>query len=129
MASHTFKYPTVAGATSTLTFPYADFQGDTSPIEANQSAGQTLGGTPMVDSFSAGITTKNLTVRVPVSSESVTDWTDIETFIRDTVNFGERNFYWTDANETARQVKLLNTDTNVRELTTHVLYTFRLRLI
>lgn len=127
--SHIFRYPTVAAPTSTLTFPYADFQGDTEVINANQATGQTLGGTVMVDSFSTGITTRKLTVRVPKSSDTVTDWTDIETFIRDTVNFGENNFYWTDDDGNSYEVKLLNTDTNPRELTTHVLFTFKLRKI
>lgn len=129
MADHTFKYPTVAGATTTLTFPRAFFRGDTATVQSNQAMGQSLGGTLMVESFAAGYTIQPFTVQVPRTSESATDWTDVETFVKTTVNFGENTFWWTDDSSVSREVRLMNTSCKPTEYATYNEYTFQLRLV
>ena len=130
MADHTFKYPNTTSPTTTLTFTRAWFQGDAAYYEKNQETDMTIAGNPMTKSFVDNIKIQPFTVQVPRSSESATDWADVETFINSVVNFAENQFYWTDQDNNEYLVIMENnTSKPEKEYANYNEYTFLLRIL
>ena len=126
MADHTFKYPDVSAPTTTLTFPRCFFKGDVGYSKANQLSAITPGGTHYAQSQGNNQKIQKFTIEVPIASSSETDWTDVDTFINDIVNYAINPFYWTDDVGTVRQVIMTNTDSEPEEMATYRKYTFQL---
>lgn len=130
MADHTFKFPTVASATSTLTFTRAWRLGEESYYRFNGENAETYGGTFRSVSRGTNPQVQPLTVQVPRTSESATDWADVVAFVNSTVNFGVSQFVWTDCDSVSHDVRLENTDLNPKAAyPNYIEYTFLLRLL
>jgi hypothetical protein len=131
VADHTFTFPTTGTPTTTLTFPTGKcwFEGDEEYYRRNQDYDKTKGGTPRAKSYGANFLIQPFTIFVPKTSESVTDWIDVLAFINSVVNFGLREFIWTDASSVAHTVRMENDDTKPVEHPTYNEYTFQLRVI
>ena len=127
--SETFSYPTVAAATKTLTFDARQYT-DKWYTEKNQLMDETNGGAIMVKNLGSDRSTWEYTVVVPVTSVSVTDQADIESFISSTYANGAQNtFVWTDTDSTARTVRMINSSFSFEMITpTYVRISFLLRL-
>jgi len=109
MANETFTYPTTA-ASATLTFATAGhFISDDDIIIPNQVTDKTAGGVRLTYNRGTESNIYEVSVIVPDSSTSETDYTDIKNFIGSTaINFSENAFKWNDFNGTTRIVHLIN---------------------
>jgi len=99
MASETFSFTNISGATKTLTFDTAGrlLAEYSKSIIPNQISDITLGGIRLTYSLGNNRTQYKYTVIVPYSDEGETDIADIEEFISSTyINFAENAFTWTE---------------------------------
>lgn len=115
--SETFKYPDVTAPTKTLTFESAGggtnghLLSDTFSRRLNQIVDETVSGIRMAKNLGSHFDQYEYTVIVPLASSSYTDWADILEFFGDSYTNGAVNsFYWTDADSTVREVRLVSMD-------------------
>ena len=127
--SETFKYPQFETPEITLTFDGRQYY-DKAMIEKNQLMDETNGGAIAVKNLGDDRSTWEYTVAVLVTSESVTDQADIESFIGSSyANGAEGTFVWTDSDSTVRTVRMINSVFTFERITpTYVKITFLLRL-
>jgi len=113
MAAHVFSYPTVAGATSTLTFNdgttgIARLQEDTDSYQMNDEIGQTLGGSDQVKEYGTAKNTYTFSFIVPqTKTASETDLADVKAFFAIVRRL--YTFQWTDVDNSSvvRTVRLI----------------------
>ncbi len=116
MAQHIFSYPTVAGATSTLTFNdgttgIARLQEDTDSYQMNDEIGQTLGGSDQVKEYGTAKNIYSFSFIVPsVKTASETDLADVKAFFA--VVRRLYTFQWTDVDATGSPVRTVRLTTN-----------------
>ena len=116
MAAHVFSYPTVAAATSTLTFNdnttgIARLQEDTDSLEFNDELGTTKGGTDRVKEYGIQKTTYQFSFIVPaVKTASETDLADVKVFLAIVRRL--YTFQWTDVDATGSPVRTVRLITN-----------------
>lgn len=128
--SHIFTYTDSASITTTLTFTRALMRGDKPYYTRNQDTGISKGGTPYARSYGTALKTQPLTVRVPITSVSETDWDDVIDFIVNKVDFEIHQFTWTDENSKSYTVIMQNDDTKPNaEYVNYVDYTFQLLVL
>lgn len=116
MAAHIFSYPTVAGATSTLTFNdgvtgIARLQDDTDEYQMNSEIGQTKGGSDQVKEYGTPKNVYQFSFIVPkTKTASETDLADVKTFLAIVRNL--YTFQWTDVDSTGSPVRTVRLLTN-----------------
>ncbi len=112
MATPTWKYPTVAAATSTLEFSRGGFLSDVRVPIANQISDETETGEIMAVSLGDDKYEQTFTCQVPKATQAgnEADTAKLLTFVSTTIGWSLRPFYYTNSDGTSYQVKLLNTD-------------------
>lgn len=105
MAAHIFSYPTVAGATSTLTFNdgttgIARLQEDVDEYQINDEIGQTKGGSDQVKEYGTPKNVYSFSFIVPqTKTASETDLADVKTFLAIVRRL--YTFQWTDVDNSS----------------------------
>jgi hypothetical protein len=116
MAAHIFSYPTVAAATSTLTFNdgttgIARLQEDEDALSFNDELGTTFGGTDRACEYGTQKTEYSFTFIVPeTKTSSETDLADVKTFIGTVRRL--YTFQWTDVDASGSPVRTVRLVTN-----------------
>lgn len=109
MANNVWYYPTVAAATSTLTFNTKGhlLDGSDFAIIPNAQTGLSKGGTRYAESFGADRQLFDFSFIVPESSETVSDRADVVTFFA--AILGPTNtFVWVDESSVSRTVRCIS---------------------
>jgi hypothetical protein len=105
MAQHVFSYPTVAGATNTLTFNdgatgIARLADDVDTYNLNSEIGQTLGGSDQVKEYGVAKNVYQFSFIVPkTKTASEIDLADVKVFLAIVRNL--YTFQWTDVDNSS----------------------------
>ena len=130
MATPTWKYPTVAGATATLSFSRGGFLKDVRVPIANQITDETEAGEIMSASLGDDKYEQTFTVQVPKATQTPpeADITTLLAFVSTTIGWAARPFWFTNSDSVSYLVKLLNTDLKPSNVYVNYLeYVFTLR--
>lgn len=109
MANNVWYYPTVAAATSTLTFDTKGhlLEGSDFTLIPNAKTGISKGGTRYAESFGPNRETFDFSFFVPESSSTVSDRADVIAFFAAVL--GPTNtFVWRDENSVDRTVRCIS---------------------
>ncbi len=122
MATPTWKYPTVAAATTTIEFSRGDFMRDTVGPVGNVDVVTSEYGEVFSRSMGADWVDIPFSFIASIASASgnEADKADVEAFLATVVGWAARPFYYTDRAGTSRKVKCISRNIWVKQYPLHL---------